>query len=146
MLEKLIKERKSVREYLEKDIPNEDLKKIFNDAAMFNIDVNLELVIDDNGKIKGAIFAFPDSMQPPMDSTRWWITLFVEPEHRNKGIGKTLVHHMYQYAQDKDVVQLSNIGRDNDSVFWLNVGFDIFFWSPNSKTGTRQVTSMLRIK
>ena len=30
MLEKLIKERKSVREYLEKDIPNEDLKKILN--------------------------------------------------------------------------------------------------------------------
>ena len=128
------------------------INKLFTDERkkeyhLSKIDTQFGFVIDDdNGKIKGAIFAFPDSMQPPMDSTRWWITLFVEPEHRNKGIGKTLVHHMYQYAQDKDVVQLSNIGSDNDSVFWLNVGFDIFFWSPNSKTGARQVTSMLRIK
>ena len=34
MLEELIKQRKSVRDYLEKDIPNEDLKKIFDNLSL----------------------------------------------------------------------------------------------------------------
>lgn len=48
--EKISEGKDVVYELLVED--DDDLKKIFNDAAMFNIDVNLELVIDDNGKIK----------------------------------------------------------------------------------------------
>lgn len=48
--EKLKEDKDIVYELLIED--DDDLRKIFNDAAMFNIDVNLEIVVDDNDKIK----------------------------------------------------------------------------------------------
>ncbi|MBO5037613.1 MAG: GNAT family N-acetyltransferase [Clostridia bacterium] len=105
------------------------------------------VAIGEDGKIQGAIIAFPDSMQAPLDSDRLWINLFVEPEYRNQGIGKALVYEVYQYAKENDIVQLTNFDTTEDNVgFWYEIGFDIFFWGINSSTGKRGTTAMIRVK
>lgn len=48
--EKVKEDKDVVYELIVED--DNDLKKIFSEVAMFNIDVNLEIIIDDNGKIK----------------------------------------------------------------------------------------------
>lgn len=105
------------------------------------------VAIGDNGNIQGAIIAFPDSMQAPLDSTRLWINVFVEPECRNQGIGKALVYEVYRYAKENDFVQLTNYDITEDNIgFWYEVGFDIFFWGVNASTGKRGTTAMIRVK
>lgn len=102
--------------------------------------------VGDSGERKGVILACPDSMQAPLDSTRWWIFLFVEPPYRRQGIGRSLVRHLYQYAQGKNVIQLSNIDQTEEHIgFWYALGFDIYFWDKNVQTGTRATTAMLRV-
>lgn len=102
--------------------------------------------IGDAGERKGVILVRPDSMQAPLDSTRWWMFLFVEPPYRRQGIGRSLVRHLYQYAQGRDVIQLSNIDQTEDHIgFWYEIGFDIFFWDKNAQTGRRAATAMLRV-
>ena len=101
----------------------------------------------DNGNIKGAIIAFPDSMQAPLDCTRLWINVFVEPECRNQGIGNALVYEVYRYAKENDIVQLTNFDAIEDNIgFWYEIGFDIFFWGVNAQTGKRGTTAMIRVK
>lgn len=105
------------------------------------------VAMGDNGNIQGAIIAFPDSMQAPLDSTRLWINLFVELEYRNQGIGKALVYEVYRYAKENDFVQLTNFDITEDNIgFWYEIGFDIFFWGVNSSTGKRGTTAMIRVK
>ena len=105
------------------------------------------VAIGDNENIQGAIIAFPDSMQTPLDSTRLWINVFVEPECRNQGIGKALVCEVYRYAKENDFVQLTNFDITEDNIgFWYEIGFDIFFWGVNASTGKRGTTAMIRVK
>lgn len=103
--------------------------------------------IGEEGEIKGAILAFPDSMQAPLVSIHWCITLFVQPECRNQGIGKSLVGKLYQYAHGKNAMQLTNFDPTEDNIgFWYKLGFDILFWGVNSQTGKRATNAMIRIK
>lgn len=105
------------------------------------------LAIGDDGDIQGVIVAYPDSMQPPLDGTRLWINAFVEPECRNHGIGQSLVYEIYRYAKENGIIQLTNTdGAGDDIGFWYEIGFDIFFWDMNSKTGKRATTAMIRVK
>jgi len=105
------------------------------------------IAIGEDGKIQGAIIAFADSMQAPLDSDRLWINLYVEPECRNQGIGKALVYEAYRYAKENNFVQLTNFDAKEDNVgFWYEIGFDIFFWGINSSTGKRGTTAMIRVK
>lgn len=105
------------------------------------------VAMGDSGNIQGAIIAFPDSMQAPLDSTRLWIHVFVEPECRNQGIGKALVYEVYRYAKENDFVQLTNFDITEDNIgFWYEIGFDIFFWGVNASTGKRGTTAMIRVK
>ena len=105
------------------------------------------VAIGDNGNIQGAIIACPDSMQAPLDCTRLWIHVFVEPECRNQGIGKALVYEVYRYAKENDFVQLTNFDITEDNIgFWYEIGFDIFFWGVNASTGKRGTTAMIRVK
>ena len=86
-------------------------------------------------------------MQTPLDSTRLWINVFVEPECRNQGIGKALVCEVYRYAKENDFVQLTNFDITEDNIgFWYEIGFDIFFWGVNASTGKRGTTAMIRVK
>lgn len=97
--------------------------------------------------VKGMVLAFADSMQSPLDSTRWWTFLYVDPPFRHQGIGRSLVWRLYQCAQEKDAIQLTNFEATEDNIgFWHEIGFDIFFWSANSQTGKRSTTAMLRVK
>ena len=105
------------------------------------------VAMGDSGNIQGAIIAFPDSMQAPLDSTRLWINVFVKPECRNQGIGKALVYEVYRYAKENDFVQLTNFDITEDNIgFWYEIGFDIFFWGVNASTGKRGTTAMIRVK
>ena len=105
------------------------------------------VVIGDNRNIQGAIIAFPDSMQAPLDCTRLWINVFVEPKCRNQGIGKALVYEAYLYAKEHDIVQLTNFDTTEDNIgFWDEIGFDVFFWGVNAQTGKRGTTAMVRVK
>ncbi|MBQ4575041.1 MAG: GNAT family N-acetyltransferase [Clostridia bacterium] len=105
------------------------------------------VAIGDNENIQGTIIAFSDSMQAPLDCTRLWINVFVEPKCRNQGIGKILVYEVYQYAKENDIAQLTNFDITEDNIgFWYEIGFDIFFWGVNASTGKRGTTAMLRVK
>ena len=101
----------------------------------------------ESGNIQGAIIAFPDSMQAPLDCMRLWIHPFVEPEYRNQGLGRTLVYEMYQYAKENNFIQLTNVDTSEDNIgFWYKIGFDIFFWEVKTQTGKRITTAMIRVK
>lgn len=104
------------------------------------------VAVGEEDEIKGVILASPDSMQAPLDSTRWWMFLFVDPQCRNHGIGRSLVWQLYQYAKEKDVIQLTNFDGTEDNIgFWYKLGFDIFFWGVNAQTGKRSTTAMIRV-
>lgn len=103
--------------------------------------------IGENNETQGVIIAFADSMQAPFDSIRWFIFLYVDPRFRHKGIGRSLVCQLYRYAQEKEVVQLTNFDTTEDNIgFWFELGFDIFFWAENTQTGKRSTTAMVRVK
>ena len=105
------------------------------------------VAIGEAGNIQGAIIAFPDSMQAPLDSMHLWIHPFVEPEYRNQGLGRSLVYKMYQYAKENDIIQLTNVDTSEDNIgFWYEIGFDIFFWEAKTQTGKRFTTAMIRVK
>ncbi len=105
------------------------------------------VAIGEAGNIQGAIIAFPDSMQAPLDCMHLWIHPFVEPEYRNQGLGRSLVYELYQYAKENDIIQLTNVDISEDNIgFWYEIGFDIFFWEVKTQTGKRITTSMIRIQ
>lgn len=117
--------------------PNEKKKEFLLKKA----DKLFGFVAVEQDEIRGVILAFPDRMEAPFDSTKWCIVLFVEPQYRRKGVGRSLVYRMYQYAHGKDVVQLNNIASDGENIgFWYELGFDIFFWIGNNAT-----SAMLRV-
>lgn len=128
---------------IEKYEPNEKRKEYFLSRTdnIFGF-----AAIGKEEEIKGVLLAMPDSMQAPLDSIRWWVFLFVEPKYRNHGIGQSLIFQLYQYAQGKNVIQLSNFdSTENNIGFWYKIGFDIFFWDINPRTGKRPTTAMLRV-
>ena len=101
----------------------------------------------ESGNIQGAIIAFPDSMQAPLDCMNLWIHPFVEPEYRSQGLGWSLVYKMYQYAKENDIIQLTNVDTSEDNIgFWYKIGFDIFFWEVKTQTGKQITTAMVRVK
>lgn len=101
-----------------------------------------------DGEPLGIILALPGSMKAPLDSTQWGIFLFVEPQYRNQGIGRSLVWQMYQCAKEseKSVLQLTNIDSEDYIGFWHQLGFDILLWGVNEQTGKRAATAMMRVK
>ena len=101
-----------------------------------------------DGEPLGIILALSDSMKAPLDSTQWGIFLFVEPQYRNRGIGRALVRKMYQCARENEdnVLQLTNIGSEDYIGFWYELGFDIFLWGVNEQTRKRAATAMIRVK
>ena len=97
--------------------------------------------------MQGVILAFADNMYAPLDGTQWRTFLYVDPQFRHQGIGRALVLRLYQYAQEKDVIQLNNSDTTEDNIgFWYELGFDIFFWAVNPQRGKRCTTAMLRVK
>lgn len=101
--------------------------------------------VADNNETNGVIFALPDSMYPPLNSTRWLTFVFVDPKFRHQGIGRSLVMRLYQYAQGKEAIQLTCSAMGDDIGFWYGLGFDISFRGANSK-GVMLATAMIRVK
>lgn len=103
--------------------------------------------IGEEDEMQGVILAFADNMYAPLDGTQWRTFLYVDPQFRHQGIGRALVLRLYQYAQEKDVIQLNNFDTTEDNIgFWYELGFDIFFWAVNPQRGKRCTTAMLRVK
>lgn len=99
------------------------------------------------GEIIGAIIACPDSMQAPLESIRLFIEVFVKEEHRTQGIGKALVCEVYRLAKESGAIQLTSFSQTAEHIgFWYEIGFDVFFWDVNPKTGEYSTTAMLRIE
>lgn len=48
---------------------------------------------------------YPDSMQPPVDGTRFFLRLLVEPEARLRGVGRTLVCAAAAYARESGAMR-----------------------------------------
>ena len=103
-------------------------------------------VCGEQGEVIGAIIAFPDSMQAPLESVRLFVEVFVKEENRKQGIGRGLVYRMYRYAKEIGVVQLTNFSQTAEQIgFWYRIGFDVFFWDVNPTTGEYGTTAMLRV-
>ena len=101
---------------------------------------------DDAGRVIGRLLMYPDSMQPPVDGTRFFLRLLVEPEARLRGVGRTLVCAAAAYARESGAMQLSVFEADQTWVgFWDRLGFDIYFYDKNAVTGRRAVTAMRRL-
>ncbi len=133
-----------IQQVIDKFVTDEKKKSYFtnkiNDLFGF-------VAMGENRNIQGAIIAFPDSMQAPLDCMHLWIHPFVEPEYRNQGLGRSLVYELYQYAKENDIIQLTNVDISEDNIgFWYEIGFDIFFWEVKTQTGKRITTSMIRIQ
>lgn len=103
------------------------------------------VAVGDNNEIKGVIFAFPHSMKAPLENTYWVINIYVDPQFRHQGIGRSLVWRLYQYAQGKDVIQLTNLATGDNIGFWYELGFDIYFRGKN-KQGVNLAAAMIRVK
>ncbi|MFR5865370.1 MAG: GNAT family N-acetyltransferase [Acutalibacteraceae bacterium] len=101
---------------------------------------------DDAGRVIGRLLMYPDSMQPPVDGTRFFLRLLVEPEARLRGVGRTLVCAAAAYARESGAMQLSVFEPNQTWVgFWDQLGFDIYFYDKNAVTGRRAVTAMRRL-
>ncbi|MBR6740452.1 MAG: GNAT family N-acetyltransferase [Clostridia bacterium] len=104
------------------------------------------VAIGDENVIKGVILASPDSMKAPLDCTRWWIFLYVDPQFRHHGIGRSLVSGLYCRAKEERTVQLTNFSAAGDDIgFWYELGFDIFYFDADPTTGKRPVVAMIRV-
>ncbi len=101
--------------------------------------------VSENNETQGVIFAFPHSMKAPLDSTYWITSIYVDPQFRHQGTGRALVWRMYQYAQEKDVIQLTNFAKEYDIGFWYELGFDIYFRGKNTQ-GITLAAAMIRVK
>ena len=110
-------------------------------------DVLVGFAVDGNhGETIGAIIAFPDSMQAPLESVRLVVEVFVEKESRRKGTGAGLVCEMYRFAKEIGAVQLTNFSQRAEHIgFWYKIGFEVFFWDVNPNTGEYGTIAMLRV-
>ncbi len=103
------------------------------------------VAVSENNETKGVILAFPHSMKAPLESTYWVTNIFVESQFRHHGIGRSLVLRLYQYAQENEVIQLTNFATGSDIGFWYELGFDIYFRGKNNK-GVTLAAAMIRVK
>lgn len=100
-----------------------------------------------HGEIMGAIIAFPDSMQAPLESIRLFVDVFVMEEYRKKGVGRELICEVCHFAKEIGAIQLTNFSQTAEYIgFWYEIGFDVFFWDVNPNTGEYSTTAMLRIE
>ena len=100
-----------------------------------------------HGEIMGAIIAFPDSMQAPLESIRLFVDVFVMEEYRKKGVGRELICEVCHFAKEIGAIQLTNFSQTAEYIgFWYKIGFDVFFWDVNPNTGEYSTTAMLRIE
>ena len=101
--------------------------------------------IGENNETQGVILAFPHNMKAPLDSTYWVTSIYVDPQFRHQGIGKSLVWRLYQYAQERDVMLLSNFATEDHIGFWYELGFDVYFRGKNAQ-GIELAAAMIRVK
>ncbi len=101
--------------------------------------------IGENNETQGVIFAFSHGMKAPLDSKYWVTSIYVDPNFRHQGIGRSLIWRLYQYAQENDVIQLTNFAKGDHIGFWYKLGFDIYFRGKNTK-GVTLATAMIRVK
>ena len=100
----------------------------------------------EQGEVIGAIIAFPDSMQAPLESARLFVEVFVKEEYRKQGVGRGLVRRMYRFAKEIGAVQLTNFSQTAEYIgFWYRIGSDVFFWDADPTTGEYGTTAMLRV-
>lgn len=134
-----------IPKFIDRYAPAESRRSYFMDKAdeLFGF-----AAVGNDGKPQGVILALPDSMREPLDSTHWGIFLFVEPQFRNRGIGRSLVLRIYRHAKEseKDVFQLTNIDSEDYIGFWQKIGFDVILWGVNEETGKRSATAMIRVR
>lgn len=103
------------------------------------------VTVSEDNEIKGVILAFPHSMNAPLNSKHWVTNIYVDPQFRHQGIGRSLVWQLYQDAQEKEVIQLTSFTTESDVRFWYELGFDIIFRGKNAK-GVSLATAMIRVK
>lgn len=103
------------------------------------------VAVSGDNETKGVIFAFPHSMNAPLNSNHWVTNIYVAPQFRHQGIGRSLVWQLYQAAQEKEVIQLTSFTTEADVGFWYELGFDIFCRGKNAK-GVSLATAMIRVK
>ena len=103
--------------------------------------------MDKNENIMGFITAYADEMYAPLDGIQWWIPcIFVYPELRRQGIGSVLVREMIKNASEMHITQLTcSRSNEDETEFWYNNNFDIYFWGANPDTGRRSVSAGFRI-
>ena len=101
--------------------------------------------IGENNATKGVILAFPHCMKAPLDSMYWVTSIYVDPQFRHQGIGRSLVWRLYQYAQEREVMLLANFATEDHIGFWYELGFDIYFRGKNTQ-GIELAAAMIRVK
>ncbi len=101
--------------------------------------------IGENNETKGVVLAFSHSMKAPLDSKYWVTHIYVDPHFRHQGIGRSLIWRLYQYAQEKDILQLTNFTTEDLIGFWYKLGFDIYRRGKNTQ-GVTLASAMIRVK
>ncbi len=102
------------------------------------------VAVSGDNETKGVILAFPHSMKAPLDSISWVTSIYVDPQFRHQGIGRSLVWQLYQCAKE-EVIQITSFTTEYDVGFWYKLGFDIYFRGKNTQ-GVTLAAAMMRVK
>ena len=86
--------------------------------------------VDDNEKVIGFITACPYGIGEPINGMQWLVPyVFVNEEHRRKGVGSVLLNEILNAAKEENIIQLGLIRLDEDTTnFVCSNNFNICTW------------------
>jgi len=76
--------------------------------------------VDNDENIIGFVTACLREIGEPIEGAQWLVPyLFVDKEHRRKGIGSALLNEICVKAREKNIIQLGSFWLDEDAVNFM---------------------------
>ena len=120
--------------------------KFFRDKGE---DISGLSAIDSNGNLLGIITAYAYELGAPLEGTQWMIPyIYVRPELRRQGIGRSLINALIKTAEEAGIAQLTCLFITEDaSAFLYHNHFDVCnYYIMGDVDGRRPITAALRIE
>jgi GNAT superfamily N-acetyltransferase len=103
--------------------------------------IPLTLVAIEDGKPLGTVSIYEDDLNSRPDLRPWLASLFVHPDHRNKGVGSALMEQLIAIAKGLEIVRLY-LHTETASEYYRRKGWRFLFNTINDRGEETEVFAM----